>query len=83
MAKEKRYKNRNTPAYQKKYNNSKKGRRLIVCANKLRRKLQKAGKLKKGSKIDAAHYKGSCSEGRPQHRSKNRRSRLKINKKKK
>ena len=82
MAKEKRYKNRNTPAYQEAYNNGK-GRPIIIRANKLRRELQKRDGLKKNPPgMQAAHYKGSCSKGRPQHRSKNRRSRLKINGKK-
>ena len=79
MAKEKRYANRNTPAYQKKYN--KEHQDLIVNANRLRRQLQKKLGLKKNPKgMDAAHYKGSTTKGRFQKSKLNRRSRLKINK---
>ena len=80
MAKEKRYKNRNTPAYQKAYNNGK-GRSIIVNANRLRRQLQKLlGIIKNPKGKDAAHYKGSTTKGRFQKRSENRKSRLKIKK---
>ena len=77
MGKEKRYKNRNTPTYQKKYN--KENQDLIVNANRLRRQLQKKSGLTKNPKgMDAAHYKGSTTKGRWQKRKLNRRSRLKI-----
>ena len=46
---------------------------IIKNAQKLRAKLE----IPKGSKMDAAHYKGSKTSGRPQHRSKNRQSRTK------
>ena len=72
-----RYANGNRKAQQKAYNKTSKGLKLRVRANKLRRKL----KLKVGDKRDAAHYKGSTSKGRPQSRSKNRASRLKIRRK--
>ena len=82
MAKEKRYKNRNTPAYQKAYNEGP-GKHIILDAQKLRRKLQKLLGVKKNPKgMDAAHYKGSKTEGRFQKRSENRKSRLKIRRKK-
>ena len=55
-------------AYQKKYNKNRKAKLLIASAQRLRRKL----KLKVGDTRDAAHYKGSKTEGRPQARSKNR-----------
>ncbi len=72
-----RYANGNRKAQQKAYNKGK-GKRLIIAANKLRRKL----KLKVGDPRDAAHYKGSKTKGRPQSRSKNRASRkLKIRRK--
>jgi alcohol dehydrogenase class IV len=58
---------------QAKYNRTNKGKLLITRAQKLRRKLG----IPKGSKMDAAHYKGSTSKGRPQHRSINRKSRTK------
>ena len=54
--------------YQAKYNKKRKAKLLIASAQKLRRKLG----LKVGDKRDAAHYKGSKTEGRPQARSKNR-----------
>ena len=53
---------------QSKYQKTKKGKSIKKNANKLRNKL----KLKVGDKRDAAHYKGSKTKGRPQHRSKNR-----------
>ena len=54
--------------YQSKYNKKKRAKLLIASAQRLRRKLG----LKVGDKRDAAHYKGSKTEGRPQARSKNR-----------
>ena len=81
MAKEKRYANRNTPAYQKAYNNGP-GRQLIINANRLRRQLQKKLGLTKNPKgMDAGHYKGSKTKGRWQKRKENARSRLKIRRK--
>ena len=56
---------------QAKYNKTTKGKELITNAQKLRNKL----KIPKGSNMDAAHYKGSTTNGRPQHRSINRKSR--------
>ena len=56
---------------QAKYNKTEKGKSLITNAQKLRNKL----KIPKGSNMDAAHYKGSKTNGRPQHRSINRKSR--------
>ena len=56
---------------QAKYNKTEKGKLLIKNAQKLRNKL----KIPKGSNMDAAHYKGSKTNGRPQHRSINRKSR--------
>ena len=53
------------------YNRTPKGKSLRVNANRLRSQL----KIRKGSPMDAAHYKGSTTKGRPQHRSKNRASR--------
>ena len=58
---------------QAKYNKTEKGKSLIKNAQKLRDKL----KIPKGSNMDAAHYKGSKTNGRPQHRSINRKSRAK------
>ena len=58
---------------QAKYNKTTKGKSLITNAQKLRNEL----KIKKGSNMDAAHYKGSTTIGRPQHRSINRKSRTK------
>ena len=69
-----RYTNGNRKVQQKKYNRTKKGLKLRIRANKLRRKL----KLKVGDPRDAAHYKGSKTKGRPQSRSKNRASRRKL-----
>ena len=56
---------------QAKYNKTEKGKSLIKNAQKLRDKLR----IPKGSKMDAAHYKGSKTNGRAQHRSINRKSR--------
>lgn len=58
---------------QAKYNKTTKGKSLITNAQKLRNEL----KIQKGSNMDAAHYKGSTTKGRPQHRSINRKSRTK------
>ena len=58
---------------QARYNKTEKGKLLIKNAQKLRNKL----KIPKGSKMDAAHYKGSKNNGRPQHRYINRKSRSK------
>ena len=69
-----RYANGNRKGPQKKYNKTKKGLKLRIRANKLRRKL----KLKVGDLRDAAHYKGSKTKGRPQSRAKNRASRRKL-----
>jgi len=69
-----RYANGNRKGPQKKYNKTKKGLKLRIRANKLRRKLG----LKVGDKRDAAHYKGSKTKGRPQSRAKNRASRRKL-----
>ena len=63
-----RYANGNRKAPQKAYNKTKKGLKLRVNANKLRRDL----KLKVGDTRDAAHYKGSTTKGRPMKRSTNR-----------
>ena len=71
-----KYANGNYKAQQKAYNKTKKGLRLRVNANKLRNKLR----IPKGSKMDAAHDKGSTTNGRAQHRSINRKSRLKVRK---
>ena len=60
---------------QKKYNKTKKGLALRVNANKLNRKL---GTYGNGDGKDAAHYKGSTTNGRTQDPSINRKSRLKI-----
>ena len=62
---------------QSKYQKTTKGKSIKKNANKLRNKL----KLKIGDKRDAAHYKGSKTKGRPQHRSKNR-ARLSIRRRK-
>jgi len=71
---EARYANGNRKAQQKAYNKTKKGLALRTGANKLRKKLG----LKVGDPRDAAHYKGSKTKGRPQKRSANRASRLRI-----
>ena len=72
-----KYANGNYKNQQKAYNRTKKGKALRVNANRLRRKLG----LKVGDPRDAAHYKGSTTEGRPQPKSINRRSRLKRQRK--
>ena len=61
---------------QAKYNKTKKGLAIRVNANKLNKKLGTYGNR---DGLDAAHYKGSKTRGRLQKPSKNRRSRLKIN----
>ena len=63
-----RYANGNRKAPQKAYNKTKKGLKLRVNANKLRKDLG----LKVGDSRDASHYKGSSTKGRPMSRSKNR-----------
>ena len=68
-----KYANGNHKSQQKAYNKTKKGTKLRVNANRLRRQL----KIRKGDPRDAAHYKGSTTNGRPQARSKNRASRTK------
>ena len=65
---------------QAKYNKTRKGLAIRVNGNKLNRKLGTYG-IRDG--LDAAHYKGSKTEGRKQKPSINRRSRLKIKRKKK
>ena len=62
---------------QAKYNKTKKGLAIRVNANKLNRKL---GTYGNGDGKDAAHYKGSTTQGRTQSKSINRKSRLKIRK---
>ena len=62
---------------QRAYNKTKKGLALRVNANRLNRKL---GTYGNGDGKDAAHYKGSTTEGRTQNPSINRKSRLKIRK---
>ena len=62
---------------QAKYNKTKRGLSIRVNANKLNRKLGTYGNR---DGLDAAHYKGSKTNGRKQKPSINRRSRLKINK---
>jgi hypothetical protein len=72
-----KYANGNYKNQQKAYNRTKKGKALRVNANRLRKQLG----LKKGDSRDAAHYKGSTTEGRPQSKHLNRRSRLKRKRK--
>ncbi len=60
---------------QRRYNKTKKGLELRVNANRLNRQL---GTYGNGDGKDAAHYKGSKTEGRLQTASENRKSRLKI-----
>ena len=72
-----KYANGNNKAQQKAYNKTKKGKALRTNANKLNHKL---GTYGNGDGKDAAHYKGSTTEGRLQSPSKNRASRLKIRK---
>ena len=64
---------------QKRYQKTKKGKAIKNNANKLNRKL---GTYGNGDGLDAAHYKGSTTEGRLQKASTNRRSRLKAKKSK-
>ena len=70
-----KYANGNYKAQQKAYNKTKKGLKIRVNANKLNRKL---GTYGNGDGKDAAHYKGSTTQGRTQDKSINRKSRLKI-----
>ena len=77
MASGAKYANGNYKAQQKAYNKTKKGKALRVNANKLNRKL---GTYGNGDGKDAAHYKGSTTEGRTQSPSINRKSRLKSRK---
>ena len=70
-----KYANGNNKAQQKAYNKTEKGVALRTNANKLNRKL---GTYGNGDGMDAAHYKGSTTQGRLQKPSVNRRSRLKI-----
>ena len=72
-----KYANGNYKAQQKAYNKTKKGLALRVNANRLNRQL---GTYGNGDGKDAAHYKGSTTEGRTQNPSINRKSRLKIRK---
>lgn len=60
---------------QRAYNKTEKGSEIRKNANKLNRKL---GTYGNGDGKDAAHYKGSKTQGRLQSPSKNRKSRLKI-----
>ena len=62
---------------QRKYNKTAKGSSIRKNANKLNRNL---GTYGNGDGKDAAHYKGSTTEGRLQAPSTNRKSRLKIRK---
>ena len=62
---------------QARYNKTEKGLAIRVNANKLNRKL---GTYGNGDGKDAAHYKGSTTQGRTQSKSINRKSRLKIRK---
>ena len=62
---------------QKKYNKTKNGLKIRVNANAINRK---KGTYGNGDGKDAAHYKGSTTEGRTQSPSINRKSRLKIRK---
>ena len=57
------------------YQKTPKGRAIKKAANKLNRKL---GTYGNGDGKDAAHYKGSKTEGRTLNASTNRKSRLKI-----
>ena len=75
-----KYANGNYKAQQKAYNKTKKGLRIRVNANRLNRKLGTYGNR---DGRDAAHYKGSTTRGRLQRPSINRKSRLKIRKRKK
>jgi|TARA_Y200000002_G_C22132974_1_gene435638 hypothetical protein len=62
---------------QARYNKTNNGLKIRVNANKLNRKL---GTYGNGDGKDAAHYKGSTTEGRTQSPSINRKSRLKSRK---
>ena len=62
---------------QARYAKTNKGLKIRVNANKLNRKL---GTYGNGDGKDAAHYKGSTTEGRTQSPSINRKSRLKSRK---
>ena len=62
---------------QARYNKTAKGLKIRTAANKLNRKL---GTYGNGDGKDAAHYKGSTTEGRTQSPSINRKSRLKSRK---
>ena len=59
------------------YQKTPKGKAIKKAANKLNRKL---GTYGNGDGKDAAHYKGSKTEGRTLNASTNRKSRLKIKK---
>jgi len=72
-----KYANGNYKSQQKAYNKTKKGLKIRTNANKLNRKL---GTYGNGDGKDAAHYKGSTTQGRTQKPSINRKSRLKIRK---
>ena len=63
--------------HQARYNKTNNGLKIRVNANKLNRKL---GTYGNGDGKDAAHYKGSTTEGRTQSPSINRKSRLKSRK---
>ena len=62
---------------QKRYNKRGPGNKIAREATRLNRKL---GTYGNGDGLDAAHYKGSATEGRTQKASINRRSRLKAKK---
>ena len=62
---------------QARYNKTNNGLKIRVNANKLNRTL---GTYGNGDGKDAAHYKGSTTEGRTQSPSINRKSRLKSRK---
>jgi hypothetical protein len=62
---------------QARYNKTNNGLKIRVNANKLNRKL---GTYGNGDGKDAAHYKGSTTEGRTQSPSINRKRRLKSRK---
>ena len=60
---------------QKRYNKRGPGNRIAREATRLNRKL---GTYGNGDGLDSAHYEGSRTDGRPQKKSINRRSRLKL-----
>jgi len=62
---------------QKRYNKRGPGNRIAREATRLNRKL---GTYGNGDGLDSAHYEGSRTDGRPQKKSINRRSRLKLHK---